>query len=144
MSKINKILLILVAVLLIALGVIIYWQKFGFEEPYYAVYLDTGDMYFGKLNYFPKLSLTDVWYIQRNPQDTQNPLSLSKFERVFWGPEDRLYLNGKNIVWKSKLKSTSPVLNFIKNPQAVQPASEPQVQSPSQNIPQKQSTSTSR
>ena len=137
MSKLNKILLGLVIVLLIAVGAIIYWQKVGFEEPYYAVYLDTGDMYFGKLSYFPRLSLSDVWYIQRDPQDSQNPLSISKFERVFWEPEDKLYLNEKNIVWKTKLKSDSPVLNFIKNPQAFQPAEQPQTQSQ-----QPQSTST--
>ena len=136
MSILNKILLIVVIILVVALGAIIYWQKFGFEKPYWAVYLDTGDMYFVKLNYFPRLSLSDVWYIQRNPQDSQNPLSISKFERVFWGPEDKLYLNEKNIVWKTKLKSDSPVLNFIKNPQLLtQPQPRQESQSP-------QSTST--
>jgi len=136
MSILNKILLIVVIILVVALGAIIYWQKFGFEKPYWAVYLDTGDMYFGKLNYFPQLSFSDVWYIQRNPQDSQNPLSISKFERVFWGPEDKLYLNEKNIVWKTKLKSDSPVLNFIKNPQLLtQPQPRQESQSP-------QSTST--
>ena len=136
MSILNKILLIVVIILVVALGAIIYWQKFGFEKPYWAVYLDTSDMYFGKLNYFPQLSLSDVWYIQRNPQDSQNPLSISKFERVFWGPEDKLYLNEKNIVWKTKLKSDSPVLNFIKNPQLLtQPQPRQESQSP-------QSTST--
>lgn len=133
----NKILLGLVIILVIVVGAIIYWQKFGFEEPYYAVYLDTGDMYFGKLSHFPRLSLSDVWYIQRNPQDSQEPLSISKFERVFWGPEDKLYLNEKNIVWKTKLKSDSPVLNFIKNPQTL---TQPQPQQQEPQSPQSTST----
>jgi hypothetical protein len=50
-------------------------------------------------------------------------LSLSKFSSAFWGPEDRIDLNEKNIVWKVKLKKDSPVANFIKNPTAqVEPA----------------------
>jgi hypothetical protein len=120
MSKLNKILLGVVAILLMVLGVVIYWQKVGFEKSYWAVYLDTGDVYFGKLNRFPKLSLSDVWFLQRNPQDSQNPLSLAKFSQAFWDPEDRVYFNEKNVVWKTKLREDSQVVQFIKNPQASQ------------------------
>jgi len=130
MSKLNKILLIIVIVLLIALGVVLYWQRGGFEESYWAVYLDTGDIYFGKLHRFPKLSLSDVWLIQRNPADSQNPLSLAKFEQAFWGPEDKIYLNEKNIVWKAKLKENSQILQSIKSSPAAQ--AQPPQQSPQQ------------
>lgn len=105
----------LVVVLIIALAGVIYWQKGGFERPYYAVYLDTGDIYFGRLNYFPRLSMTNVWFLQRNAQDSQNPLSLSKFRDAFWGPEDRMELNYKDIVWMAKLKNDSEVLKYIRN-----------------------------
>lgn len=125
MSKLNKILLVIVIILLIALGAVVYWQRGGFEKPYWAVYLNTGDLYFGKLNRFPKMSLSDVWLLQRNPQDTKNPLSLSKFKEVFWGPEDKLYLNDENIVWKAKLREDSQFVQSIKNPQTVQPAQSP-------------------
>ncbi len=134
MSKLNKILLAVVVILLVALGVVIYWQKVGFEKPYWAVYLDTGDLYFGKLNRFPKLSLTDVWFLQRNLNDQKNPLSLAKFAGAFWGPEDRVYLNEKNIVWKAKLREDSQVVQFVKNPQTgqnqqpAQPSVQPQPQ----------------
>ena len=120
MSKLNKILLAVVAVLLVALGVVIYWQKVGFEKPYWAVYLDTGDLYFGKLNKFPRLSLSDVYFLQRNPDDQQNPLSMAKFSQAFWGPEDKIYLNEKSVVWKAKLREDSQVVQFIKNPQTGQ------------------------
>jgi len=130
MSKLNKILLVIVIILLIALGVVIYWQRGGFEKPYWAVYLSTGDLYFGKLSKFPKLSLSDVYFIQRNPNDQQNPFSLAKFSHAFWGPEDRIYLNEKNIIWKTKLKDNSQILQFIKNPSAFQnSASQPTSQS---------------
>lgn len=120
MSKLNKILLAIVVVLLIALGAVVYWQRGGFEKPYWAVYLDTGDLYFGKLNRYPKMSLSDVWLLQRNSQDTKNPLSLAKFKEVFWGPEDKIYLNDEKIVWKTKLREDSQVVQFIKNSQTAQ------------------------
>ena len=90
-----------------ALGVVLYWQKIGFEKPYYAVYLNTGDLYFGRLNYFSNSSLSDVYYIQRNPEDRQNPLSISKFENSFWKPEGKIYINDDMIVWKVRLKKTA-------------------------------------
>lgn len=122
-SNINKILLAIVIILLIALGVVVYWQRSGFEKSYWAVYLDTGDLYFGKLDRFPKLSLSGVWLLQRNPQDAKNPLSLAKFKEVFWGPEDKIYLSDENIVWKTKLREDSQVVQFIKNPQSqIQPS----------------------
>ncbi len=139
MSKLNKILLAIVIVLLIALGVVVYWQKGGFKESYWAVYLNTGDLYFGKLNRFPRLSLSDVWFLQRNPQDSQNPLSLSKFEQAFWGPEDKIYLDDENIIWKTKLKEDSQVVQFIKNPKTVQVPAQSQNQ---QSIEQSTATST--
>jgi hypothetical protein len=129
MSKLNKILLAIVIVLLIALGAVIYWQKGGFKESYWGVYLNTGDLYFGKLNRFPRLSLSDVWFLQRNPEDSQNPLSLTKFEQAFWSPEDKIYLNNENIVWKTKLKEDSQVVQFIKNPTQNQRPTEQPIQS---------------
>ena len=115
MSKLNKILISIVIILLIVLGAVLYWQKVGFEKPYWAVYLNTGDIYFGKLSHFPFLSLSDVWFFQRNANDAQNPLSVAKFTNALWGPQDKIYLNEKNIIWKAKLKEDSQILNFIKN-----------------------------
>jgi hypothetical protein len=119
MSKSNKILIILIAVLIVALGAVVFWKKIGFEKPYWAVYTDTGDLYFGKISHFPKFSLTDVWFLQKT-QDEKNPLSVAKFKQVFWSPEDNLYINEKNVVWKAKLTADSPVVKFIKNPQSGQ------------------------
>ncbi len=115
MSKINKILFVSLIVLIIILGVVLYWQKVGFEKPYWAVYLSTGDIYFGKLNYFPHFSLSNVWFLRQNSNDAQNPLSVAKLTNAFWGPEDKIYLNKKDIIWKTRLREDSQVLNFIKN-----------------------------
>lgn len=128
MSKLNKILIILIIVLLVVLGVVVYWQKVGFKESYWAVYLGTGDLYFGKLDRFPSMSLTDVWFLQKNAEDTKNPVSLAKFDGIFWGPESRIYLNEKSIIWKVKLKADSSVLKYIENPQSEQAQNQQSVQ----------------
>mgnify|MGYP001565601762 CR=1 FL=1 len=119
MSKLNKILLTIIVILLIIFGVVIYWQKVGFknEPSYWAVYTASGDIYFGKLSWFPKMSLSNVWYLQKNTQDAQNPFSLARFKQSAWGPEDKIYLNRKNIIWKARLDENSQVLKFIKNQQ---------------------------
>ena len=140
-SKSNKILLAIIIILAVALVAIIYWQKVGFNRNYWAVYLDTGDLYFGKLNYFSKLSLSDVYLLQRNEQNQQNPFSVSKFSNAFWGPEDKIYINKDNIVWKTKLKDDSQIINFIKNLQPMASSQESASQPSVQMIPV-QSTST--
>ncbi len=118
-TTINKILSILAVVLLIILGALalIYWQKTSSKDSYWAVYLNTGDLYFGKLERFPTLALTDVWFLQRNSSDSQTPLGLSRFREAFWGPEDKVYLNSENIIWKTKLDKDSRILDSIKSAQ---------------------------
>lgn len=140
-NKSNKILLAIIIILAAALVAIIYWQKVGFNRNYWAVYLDTGDLYFGKLSYFSKSALSDVYLLQKNSQDSQNPFSISKFSNAFWGPEDKIYINKDNIVWKTKLKDDSQIVNFIKNPQPVASSQESASQPSVQMIPV-QSTST--
>lgn len=124
MPKTNKLLLILIIVLAIVLlglsagFIFLFGGKIWPERPYYAVYLQTGDMYFGKLGgIFNRSALYDVWLLQRNPQDSQNPFSLVKFEDTFWGPEGKIYLNRESIIWKAKLTKDSQVASFIKNNQ---------------------------
>jgi len=120
MSKFNKILLVIAILLFVVLGLTLYWQLGGFKQSYWAVYLNTGDLYFGQLHRFPTLSLSDVWFIQRNAQDTTNPFTLVKFEQAFWKPENKIYLSEKDIVWKAKLQADSPILDTIKNSAAAQ------------------------
>lgn len=115
MSKVNKALVGLVVILLIALAGVFYWQKGGFEEKYSAVYLNSGDIYFGKLSRFPRMTLSDVWFLQKG-SDTQQGFGLSKFEKAFWGPSDEMVINDKNVIWVTELKADSEVVKAIKNP----------------------------
>lgn len=123
MNRINFFLLSLVIILLLGIGAAICWRQITFVKPYYAVYTSTGEIYFGEMSFFPRFVLKNAYLLQHNPQDSQSPYSIEKFSDAFWGPENELYLNSKNIVWKTKLKNDSQVLNFIKNPQAQKDAS---------------------
>lgn len=119
MSKTNRILLVLVIVLAAALGAVLYWQKMGIEEKYSAVYLNTGDIYFGKLSRFPRMTLRDVWFLQKESE--AQGFALSKFENAFWAPRDKMIFNEENVVWVTELAEDSEVVRAIKNPQSVAP-----------------------
>lgn len=133
MNRLNKFLLILVAVLSLTLVGIVYWQKVGFKKSYYAVYLETGDLYFGKLNKFPGLSLTDVHLLQRNPDDPQNPFTLQRFDQTFWQPENKIKLNPDKVVWTAKLKPGSELMDFFTG---AKPATPTPPTAPTNNVSQ--------
>lgn len=133
MSKINKILLVLVIVLVLVLAGLIVWQKWGTKPAYSAVYLRTGDLYFGKLMTFPSFGLKNVYTISVNQQDQQNPLSIQKFSNVFWGPKDYLKINRSEVVWITELKDESQLVQLIKsNPNLVPQQNSNQNQQPNQ------------
>lgn len=97
-------------------------------DNYYAVALTSGDMYFGKLSWWPSLILSDVWFIQRDSAATSTPaLSLNKLTNVFWGPEDKIKLSRENILMIAKLRPDSQVVQTIKSPK-----------SPAVNVPSSQ------
>lgn len=113
MSKTNKIFLILVIILVIVLiGLFIYQWQFS-ELVYHAVYLRTGELYFGQLTRFPSFGLKQVYHLQANLQDQQTPFSIQKFTNVVWGPEDFLKINPDQVVWTAKLNSASQLLQVI-------------------------------
>lgn len=122
-KKIIILLLILVA-LLIILGV---WLGYnlsradgaGGVSPYSAVYLRTGDIYFGKLSWFPKPRLKNVWFIQRSVDEKNQPqLGLLPFTSAFWGPIDEVSLNPAEIVFWTRLRGSSDAARAFANPGA--------------------------
>jgi len=120
MLKTNKVLVGLVVVLAVALGAVLYWQRVGFETRYSAVYLNTGDIYFGKLSRFPRMTLRDVWFLQKEGEG--QGVALSKFENAFWGPKDKMVINEESIIWTTELMEDSEVVRAIKNPKSAAPA----------------------
>lgn len=136
MNKINRVLLWVVAVLVVILLVLVVWQIFFGKSSYYAVYMRTGDLYFGKLVKFPSFAMKNVYTLQVT-QDEQNPIRVQKFADVFWGPEDYLKINKDEVVWYTKLKSEGQLSQLItSNPNLVPQQQVPQQQVPVQQVPE--------
>jgi len=135
-DKFIKIALIVAIILLMVLVYTSFIDKTKVVgNPYHAVFLRTGDMYFGKLSRFPKLTLTDVWYLQVSTQEDQTGFNLAKFSNAVFGPKDKMEINRENVVWISKLRDDSQVVTFIlqsKNSalQNIQPQATPQTTLP--------------
>ncbi len=126
-DKFFKIALIVAIILLMVLIYVSFADKTkAIKNPYYAVYLRTGDMYFGKLSRFPKLTLSDVWYLQAS-MDEQGGLNLIKYSNAIFGPVDKMEINSDNIVWTAKLRDDSQVVKFIQGEiQQTAPATVPE------------------
>jgi hypothetical protein len=89
-------------------------------SPYSAVYLTTGDVYFGKLGWFPSPHMSDVWYITRNQgQNGQTQLGLAPMKSIFWGPVGNINLNAQDIVFSTRLLNSSQVVQAIENPSSL-------------------------
>lgn len=92
---------------------------------YVAVYLSSGEMYFGELKKFPRLALTRVHMLQQT-NDKEKPFALQKLAGVFWEPEDALLLNDEQIVWMATLRRDGQVARYIAGEQGnQQPAAAP-------------------
>ncbi|MBI4084969.1 MAG: hypothetical protein HY432_00465 [Candidatus Liptonbacteria bacterium] len=90
-------------------------------SPYSAVLLSNGDMYFGKLSWFPRAHISGVWVLQKQAdQSGQQQFSIAQLEKAFWGPVGELYLNSKEIVWWGSLRKDSQLVQVMQNPQALQ------------------------
>lgn len=119
-------LIVIVVVLLIGAGV---WvgvavMAGGAQQPalspYSAVYLSTGDIYFGKLSWSPTPHMDDAWFLQRGTDAKGNPtVGVYPFSQVAWGPSDTVNFNSQQIVFWTRLNATSSIAQLIANPAAV-------------------------
>ncbi len=111
-----KFLLAAVVILAIILFAVVFDKSRIKGQPdFYAVYLRSGEIYFGQLQTFPNFGLRDVYMLQTNPQNQKTPYSLLPFADVFWGPNPKslLEINKNDVVWIIKLSHTSPVYRAI-------------------------------
>ena len=145
-NKNNLILLLSIVILAIAIYISFGGKNISLKRPYYAVYLRTGDMYFGHLCRFPRLALTNVYFLQQTQNKGKVGLSLQQFKKAAFSPEDKLVLSRANVVWITKLQPDSKVVQFIegKLPQAspsAQPSAGPSAQPPTSSNPAQPSAS---
>ena len=138
----KKLFFILVVVVLALLGFSVWLgslvvkttrQNSAGPSDYSAVYLTTGDIYYGKMHWFPRLYLTDVWVLQRSvAPDSQ--FGIAQFSRAFWQPVDEVYLNSDNVVLWTRLRNDSQLVSYFNNPATAGfqgPAESPAVPAPS-------------
>ncbi len=85
---------------------------------YQAVFLDNGQVYFGKLEKTRELfyTLTDVFYLQSNVAVEQaSNLSLTKLGSEAHGPEDWMQINTEHILFIEDMKNDSKVVQAIQD-----------------------------
>ena len=85
---------------------------------YQAVFLDNGQVYFGKLEKTRDAlyTLTDVSYLQSNVAVEQvSNLSLTKLGSEAHGPEDQMQINVEHILFIEDMKNDSKVVQAIQD-----------------------------
>ena len=108
-----------VIVILLAAGIFLGAKFSGMpseNSPYSAVYLTTGDVYFGKLAWFPKPHLKDPLYLERGSEQ----IAIRRFSGVFWGPGEKLYINPREIVFSARIRASSPLVVVLDDPSVLE------------------------
>ena len=94
---------------------------FSPDNGYYAVYLQSGEIYFGKLERLsfsmgligPSVVLKNPYFLVRDA-DGQN-FKINKFKDAIYGPENEIILNPEKVLWLSPLRADSPIMETLKN-----------------------------
>ncbi|MCX6788958.1 MAG: hypothetical protein WCO21_01015 [bacterium] len=128
--RINKYLLIGIGLVLLAgvFGGVSYFMGGRSSDDvkmseFTAVFLKTGDLYFGKVSNSPNFGLKQPYVLQINNTSKENPVSVQRFNKVFWGPEDFISINRDEVVWTTRLRADSKLVEtFISNPDLTPPA----------------------
>ena len=121
MNKINKILLaIVIVIIVLVVAALVVWKVAFKSTTYSAVFMRTGDLYFGELMQFPSFGLKNVYTLSVT-QDAQNPISIQRFKNVFWGPQDWLKINRDEVVWITDLDPQGQLAELIKTNPDLQP-----------------------
>jgi len=124
----KKLLVILVVVLvvLVAVGVWVGLKLASKDDgtspsEYSMVMLSNGEVYFGKLSWFPRPRLENAWALQRAvDENNQVQISVNPVNRAFWGQTDFLYLNPREIISWAPLLENSELVKGMKDPASLQ------------------------
>ena len=88
-----------------------------FNKSYTVVYLDSGEIYVGRLSAFPRLILRDAYVLQvvKNPDDaTKNSFQLMPLKEALWSPQE-IRLNKDHIIFTAPLNDDSQVVQSLKS-----------------------------
>jgi len=119
----NTLLTIIIVVLIILLGGAGYFyfakERINPDANYHAVFLDNGQVYFGKLKSQDEkqISLTDVYYLQAkdiaSDSATQGNLALIKLGSELHNPKDQVYINYQHVLYTQNLEGDSKIIQAI-------------------------------
>lgn len=105
-----------VVVVFLVLGVYLSgYVDFDRESKLSAVQFVNGDIYFGEISYFPRLTLRNAYTIQvsADPENPSEPAyQFVPLENSIWAP-DKIYLNYDNIVLIGEVGEDSQVMQII-------------------------------
>lgn len=85
------------------------------KASYSGVYLRTGEVYVGRLSFFPRMTLTDAYLIEnvRDPKDeTKFNLQLTPLKNFVWGPQ-KIYLNSEQVMFYGAVGENSNVAEAL-------------------------------
>ncbi len=161
-SKLPWIILVIVVVVLVVIGILFRDSLFARKKEqtktapataasgYQAVFLTTGQVYFGKVSNKNDdwMTLKDIFYLQviqpplqgqQQPGQTapaaqQPQISLVKLGNELHGPVDEMHMSRTQVLFYEDLKEDSQVVKAIKdykaNPQGTTPAAQQQAPAP--------------
>ena len=130
-SKVQRIMLVVLlfagTMLAVALIGLVVWGRTPSEAQYInkgkyqAVFLNGGQVYFGKIGKYNEkyLTLTDIFYLRVNQQvqpgetTASNDVSLAKLGSELHGPEDRMVINRSEVQFWENLKDDGQVVKAI-------------------------------
>lgn len=119
MSKKIKILVSVLVALILVLGIAILVAVLSLSKSraISAVFLDSGQIYIGRLSAFPKLVLIDPYLLQvvSDPNDPKKTtFQLMPLKDNLWSPE-KIYLNREHIIFTSPVGDNSQVGQALKS-----------------------------
>ncbi len=118
MIKQNKLKIMLIVLLVILVGVGVYFAGFGKQNKGYSVvYLSTGEVYVGKLSTFPTMQL-DNGYVLGTAKDVTDPtksnFQLNPLNEALWAPK-HLYLNKDQVIFYGPIEGASKIGEALKD-----------------------------
>lgn len=103
-------LFLICVVLLIIIAYLIFWQNAA-KNKNIAVYLSTGELYFGKLeDKLISYDLSNAWLLNK---DDKGEYKLQEFQAAVWKPVGNLHISKDKIVFWTQIDSQSQVSQLI-------------------------------
>ena len=118
MKKNSLIIVIVLVIVVVYLSYASGSKIFPFaESKYQAIQLISGELYFGKLSFLPKLKLSQVAFVQTRQGEsaTSTPeIQLVPLSSLYFVPENEMYLAKEQILWWTNLQPESKLVKLLK------------------------------